>query len=160
VYAAVSHGPAHRTLAARQADPARPNPRTHSDAQVAQIAASIAEFGFLNPILVDTKAGILAGNGRLLAALKLDLDAVLANCEWDLFELRGWFGEVAAGRLSVYIDPGSFGAYHANCAATELHLAAFGGTDGALENRLNVAEADEVMMANHWPAGRTSSSVG
>jgi hypothetical protein len=36
-------------------------------------------------------------------------DAVLANCEWDLFELRGWFGGVAAGRFSVYIDPGSFG---------------------------------------------------
>jgi DNA modification methylase len=52
------------------------NPRTHSDAQVAQIAASIAEFGFLNPILVDTKAGILAGHGRLLAARKLQLRMV------------------------------------------------------------------------------------
>ncbi len=47
------------------------NPRTHSDAQVGQIAASIAEFGFNNPILVDTKAGIIAGHGRLLAARKL-----------------------------------------------------------------------------------------
>ena len=37
------------------------NPRTHSDAQIVQIAASIAEFGFNNPILVDTKAGIIAG---------------------------------------------------------------------------------------------------
>ena len=80
-------------------------------------------------------------------------DAVLANCEWDLFELRGWFGGVAAGRFSIYIDPGSFGAYHANCAATELHLAAFGGTDGALENMLDVAEADEVMMQIRAPAG-------
>jgi DNA modification methylase len=52
------------------------NPRTHSDAQVAQIAASIAEFGFNNPILVDTKAGIIAGHGRLLAARKLDLKEV------------------------------------------------------------------------------------
>ena len=52
------------------------NPRTHSDAQVAQIAASIAEFGFNNPILVDTKAGILAGHGRLLAARKLQLSEV------------------------------------------------------------------------------------
>jgi ParB-like chromosome segregation protein Spo0J len=49
------------------------NPRTHSDAQVAQIAASIAEFGFNNPILVDTNAGIIAGHGRLLAAQKLGL---------------------------------------------------------------------------------------
>jgi DNA modification methylase len=52
------------------------NPRTHSDAQVAQIAASIAEFGFNNPILVDTKAGIIAGHGRLLAARKMGLAEV------------------------------------------------------------------------------------
>jgi ParB-like chromosome segregation protein Spo0J len=52
------------------------NPRTHSEAQVAQIAASITEFGFLNPILVDTNAGILAGHGRLLAARKLQLTEV------------------------------------------------------------------------------------
>jgi hypothetical protein len=52
------------------------NPRTHSDAQVAQIAASIAEFGFNNPILIDTQAGIIAGHGRLLAARKLGLTEV------------------------------------------------------------------------------------
>ena len=52
------------------------NPRTHSDAQVAQIAASISAFGFNNPILVDTKAGIIAGHGRLLAARKLGLTEV------------------------------------------------------------------------------------
>ncbi len=52
------------------------NPRTHSDAQVDQIAASIDEFGFNNPILVDTKAGIIAGHGRLLAARKLGLTEV------------------------------------------------------------------------------------
>ena len=52
------------------------NPRTHSEAQVAQIAASIREFGFTNPILVDTQAGIIAGHGRLLAARKLKLTEV------------------------------------------------------------------------------------
>jgi DNA modification methylase len=52
------------------------NPRTHSDVQVAQIAASIVAFGFNNPILVDTKAGIIAGHGRLLAARKLKLTEV------------------------------------------------------------------------------------
>src|SRR3984957_21166609 len=52
------------------------NPRTHSEAQVAQIAASIAAFGFNNPILVDTKAGIIAGHGRLLAARTLKLAEV------------------------------------------------------------------------------------
>src|ERR1700724_21233 len=52
------------------------NPRPHSATQVAQIAASIAEFGFNNPILVDTKAGIIAGHGRLLAAQRLQLAEV------------------------------------------------------------------------------------
>ncbi|MDX9688980.1 MAG: site-specific DNA-methyltransferase [Alphaproteobacteria bacterium] len=52
------------------------NPRTHSEEQLAQIAASIAEFGFLNPILVDTSNGIIAGHGRLQAAKKLALPVV------------------------------------------------------------------------------------
>ena len=52
------------------------NPRTHSPEQVAQIAASIAEFGFLNPILVDTASGIIAGHGRLQAAKQIGLTQV------------------------------------------------------------------------------------
>ena len=52
------------------------NPRTHSEAQVDQIAASMVEFGWTNPILVDENAGILAGHGRLLAARKLGLAEV------------------------------------------------------------------------------------
>lgn len=47
------------------------NSRTHSDAQIAQIAASIKEFGWTNPILVDAENGIIAGHGRLMAARKL-----------------------------------------------------------------------------------------
>jgi DNA modification methylase len=52
------------------------NSRTHSDAQVAQIAASIKEFGFTNPVLIDEDGGIIAGHGRTLAARKLGLDEV------------------------------------------------------------------------------------
>src|SRR5690606_23309624 len=52
------------------------NPRTHSDEQVARIAASIAEFGWTNPILVDGDHGVIAGHGRLLAARKLGLTEV------------------------------------------------------------------------------------
>lgn len=52
------------------------NSRTHDDAQVAQIAASIKEFGFTNPILIDEQSGIIAGHGRLLAARKLQLTEV------------------------------------------------------------------------------------
>ena len=49
------------------------NSRTHSDEQVAQIAASIREFGFLIPVLVDSNGGLIAGHGRILAARKLGL---------------------------------------------------------------------------------------
>lgn len=52
------------------------NVRTHTDAQVAQIAASIREFGWTNPILVDGQNGLIAGHGRLLAARVLGLDQV------------------------------------------------------------------------------------
>jgi hypothetical protein len=47
------------------------NSRTHSDAQVAQIAASIREFGWTNPVLLDGDNGIIAGHGRVMAAQKL-----------------------------------------------------------------------------------------
>lgn len=52
------------------------NARTHSAEQVAQIAASIVEFGFTNPILVDSHDGIIAGHGRLMAASELGLKTV------------------------------------------------------------------------------------
>ena len=52
------------------------NSRTHSDSQVAQIAASIKEFGFTNPILIDGDGGIIAGHGRVMAAKSMKLDSV------------------------------------------------------------------------------------
>ena len=59
------------------------NSRTHDDAQVAQIAASIKEFGWTNPILVDGDKGIIAGHGRLMAARKLGMTQV------PVIELKG-----------------------------------------------------------------------
>lgn len=47
------------------------NARTHSDEQVAMIAASLREFGWTNPILIDSEGGVIAGHGRLLAARKI-----------------------------------------------------------------------------------------
>lgn len=95
------------------------NARTHSDAQVAQIAASIREFGWTNPILLDGQNGIIAGHGRLMAARKLSItdvpcielaglteaqrkayilaDNKLAlNAGWDDEMLRLELGELAA----------------------------------------------------------------
>ena len=52
------------------------NARTHSEKQITQIAASIREFGFTNPILVDRLNTIIAGHGRLAAANKLEMETV------------------------------------------------------------------------------------
>ena len=60
-----------RMVAVASLIPYARNARTHSDEQVAQIAASIAEFGFTNPILTDGERGVIAGHGRLAAARKL-----------------------------------------------------------------------------------------
>jgi 16S rRNA G966 N2-methylase RsmD len=62
--------------------PYKNNARTHSDEQITQIAASIKEFGFLNPVIVDGENGIIAGHGRVMAAKKLgmtELPAVEAS---------------------------------------------------------------------------------
>ena len=52
------------------------NSRTHSDEQIAQIMASIKDFGFTNPILTDGDNGIIAGHGRLMAAQRLGINEV------------------------------------------------------------------------------------
>ncbi len=65
-----------RMVAVASLIPYARNARTHSDEQVAQIAASIAEFGFTNPILTDGERGVIAGHGRLAAARKLELTEV------------------------------------------------------------------------------------
>lgn len=64
------------TLAVDALIPYARNSRTHSDAQVAQIAASIREFGFTNPVLIDADGGIIAGHGRVMAARQLGLAEV------------------------------------------------------------------------------------
>lgn len=56
------------------------NARTHSDAQIAEIANSITEFGFTNPVLIDEKNEIIAGHGRVLAAKSLGLVEVPTIC--------------------------------------------------------------------------------
>jgi hypothetical protein len=64
--------------------PYKNNARTHSKEQVAQIAASIREFGFTNPVLVDEADGVIAGHGRLEAA------ASLGVVEVPVIVARGW----------------------------------------------------------------------
>ena len=68
----------HKIVQVEDLIPYAMNSRTHSDEQVAQLAASIREFGFTNPILIDQDSNLIAGHGRLLAARKSKMDRVPA----------------------------------------------------------------------------------
>lgn len=72
----MSEFPRYKTIPVEQLIPYARNSRTHSDAQIAQIAASIREFGFLNPIIIDGDRGIISGHGRVMAARILGLDSL------------------------------------------------------------------------------------
>ena len=95
------------------------NARTHSEDQVSQIAASIKEFGFNNPVLIDVDNGIIAGHGRVMAAMKLGLDLVptvtldhLSDAERRAYILAdnrlalsaGWDEEILASELKRLDD--------------------------------------------------------
>lgn len=77
------------------------NSRTHSDEQVAQIAASIKEFGWTNPILIDGDNGIIAGHGRLMAARKLGHKEVPTIELKDLTETQKKAYIIADNRLAL-----------------------------------------------------------
>jgi ParB-like chromosome segregation protein Spo0J len=77
------------------------NSRTHSDAQVAQIAASIKEWGWTMPILIDEQGGIIAGHGRVLAARSLgheDVPVVVAK-GWSESKKRAYV--IADNKLAL-----------------------------------------------------------
>ena len=77
------------------------NSRTHSDEQVAQIAASIREFGFTNPVLIDEENNLIAGHGRVLAARKLGLGQVPAVVVTGLDENRRRALVIADNKLAL-----------------------------------------------------------
>ncbi len=91
------------------------NSRTHSEIQVQQIAGSIQEFGFCNPVLIDASNGIIAGHGRVLAAHLLKLESVpclrlshLTDAQKRAYVIAdnrlamsgGWDSELLANELS------------------------------------------------------------
>ena len=80
------------------------NSRKHSDKQVAQIAASIKEFGWTNPILVDGDNGIIAGHGRLMAARKLGITEVPTIELSDLSESQKKAYVIADNNLALNAD--------------------------------------------------------
>lgn len=114
------------------------NARTHSDEQVAQIAASIVEFGFTNPILVDSDAGIVAGHGRLLAARKLGLAEVPVIVLDHLSEIQRRAYVLADNRLALNAgwNDEALAAELAAIEAEGFDLAVIGFTDQELEGLL------------------------
>lgn len=77
------------------------NARTHSPEQVAKIAGSIKEFGFINPVIISQDGGILAGHGRVLAAQKLGLEEVPCIEESHLTDTQRRAYILADNRLSL-----------------------------------------------------------
>ena len=98
------------------------NSRTHSDAQVAQIAASIKEFGFTNPVLIDAQGGIIAGHGRVLAARKLKLEQVPCIMLDHLTDTQRRAYVIADNKLS---DNSDFDSEMLKLELTDLHSEGF-----------------------------------
>lgn len=113
----MSEFPDYKKVSVEKLIPYARNSRTHSSEQVDQIAASIKEFGFLNPIITDGENGIVAGHGRVMAAKKLGLkelpcidashltetqrrayiiadNKIAINSDWDTEMLRVEFDEL------------------------------------------------------------------
>lgn len=140
------------------------NARLHSEAQVAQIAASIIEFGFTNPVLIDGEKGIIAGHGRLMAAKKLGLKEVpvvvldhlsetqkkaYIIADNKLAENAGWDEEILASEL-------------ADLKNEDFNLDLIGFEDQELEkifanlyDRENEQEAEEIPEATEKPISKS-----
>lgn len=96
--------PEYKTVKVANLVPYARNSRTHSAEQVAQIAASIREFGFTNPLLIDEQGGIIAGHGRLLAAQKLGFDEVPAITLQGLSDAQKKAYIIADNKLALNAD--------------------------------------------------------
>jgi DNA modification methylase len=114
------------------------NARSHSDDQIAQIAASIVEFGWTNPILVDGSGGVIAGHGRLLAAKKLGLDTVPVVALDHLTEAQKRAYVIADNKLALNAG------WDEELLASELHALNGERFDLALTG-FSEAELDQLM---------------
>ncbi|MEW5704904.1 MAG: site-specific DNA-methyltransferase [Pseudomonadota bacterium] len=114
------------------------NPRTHSDEQVAQIAASIVEFGWTSPVLVAGDGTVIAGHGRLEAARRLGLDAVPVVVLDHLSEAQRRAYVIADNKLALNAG------WNEELLAAELHALNGEGFDLALTG-FDEAELDRLM---------------
>jgi hypothetical protein len=120
------------------------NSRTHSEAQVAQIAGSMREFGFTNPVLIDGENGIIAGHGRIMAAQKLGLAEVPCIRLDHLTETQRKAYVIADNKLALNAewDEDMLGLELADLRELDfdLDLTGFDGTE--IEAALNPPELD------------------
>ena len=147
------------------------NSRTHSDAQVAQIAASIKEFGFTNPVLIDETGSIIAGHGRVMAARKLaiaDIPSIrlthLTDAQKKAYVIAdnklalnaGWDDEMLAVELTDLKDMG-FDLDLTGFSTDEIEaLLAPVGTEGLTDEDAvpEVPEAPATVLGDVWLLGK------
>jgi ParB-like chromosome segregation protein Spo0J len=121
------------------------NSRTHSDGQVAQIAGSIREFGFTNPVLIDAENGIIAGHGRVMAAGKLGLDEVPCIRLDHLTETQRRAYIIADNKLALNSgwDEEMLGLELADLREADFDLGLLGFDADEIEAALNPPEQDD-----------------
>jgi DNA modification methylase len=147
------------------------NARTHSDVQVAQIAASIGEFGFVNPVLIDAAGVLVAGHGRVQAAKRLGLASVPAIRLAHLTEAQaralrladnqialnsGWDEALLAAELARIRDEGVVDLDLLGFSSRELDellAAADGGDDAALDEAPPLLEVPVTRPGDLWICG-------
>jgi ParB family transcriptional regulator, chromosome partitioning protein len=120
------------------------NSRTHDDAQVAQIAASIREFGFTNPVLIADDDTIIAGHGRVMAARKLGLKEVPCLRLSHLTETQRRAYIIADNKLALNAgwDEEMLGLELADLREVDFDLDVVGFDGDAIEAFLNPQEPD------------------
>jgi ParB-like chromosome segregation protein Spo0J len=120
------------------------NTRTHSEAQVAQIAGSIREFGFTNPVLIDKDNGIIAGHGRVMAAQKLGLAKVPCVRLAHLTDTQRRAYIIADNKLALNAgwDEEMLGIELADLREADFDLGLLGFDGDAIENFLNPPEIE------------------
>jgi len=121
------------------------NARTHDDAQVAQIAASIAEFGFNAPCLVDDRGVLIAGHGRLLGARKLGLTEVPVICLGHLSEAQARAYRIADNRIAENSkwDEAMLAAEMARLQEENVDLSLLGFGEDELDDLLTLDDGTE-----------------
>ncbi len=129
------------------------NPRTHNDAQIAKIAASIAEFGWTTPILIDADHGIIAGHGRLAAARKLGLADVPVIELTHLSPAQKRAYVIADNRLALDAgwDEELLALELADLTEAGFDLALTGFDDAELQSLLTDAEAGDPEATDETP---------